>query len=193
MKKIPTAFILLVVLVALVGVATWQNLPNAIPRPTVTPTSDPRDVQTVFRHITAETIQALRIDDPNSTRDLILEANGSGGWRLVGVADPNALDPIVANNIAKTVAFIPYVEVLSISDDVNLVNYGLTSETFWLQIQVILTTMETRNIVVGNLVPGSGEGYYALVDDRPEVYVLNRGAVEFLAGYLRQIQPFLPA
>ncbi|MFQ3673933.1 MAG: hypothetical protein SNJ83_10095 [Aggregatilineales bacterium] len=193
MKKIPTAVILMIVLLALVGVATWQSLPSATGQATRTPTPDPRDVQTVFRHITTETIQALRIDDPLSSRDLILEANGSGGWRLIGVADPNALDPIVAENIAKTVAFIPYVEVLPPSNDLNLVNYGLTSETFWLQIQVILTSMETRNIVVGNLAPGTQSGYYALVDDRPEIYILNRGAVEYLAGYLRQVQPFLPS
>ena len=192
MKKIPTALWMILVLVGLIGIATWQRLP-ANAQPTATLTADPRDVQTVFRHLTPDRIQALRIDDPSSDRDLILESNGQGGWRLVGVADPTAIDPIVAHNIAKTVAFIPYVEILPSGDDVELVNFGLTAETFWLQIQVILTTMETRNIVVGRLVPGEQNGYYALVDDRPEIYILNRGAVDFLVVYLREIQPLLTA
>lgn len=193
MRRIPTALILLVLLGALAAVALVQNSQLAGQRIARTPTPDPRDVQTVFRNVFPEVIQAFRIDDPTSDRDLILENDGQGGWRLVGVPDPTALDPVVAANLAKTVSFIPYVQILPRTDDMELAHFGLTSETFWLQIQVILTTMETRSIVVGNLVPGTRDGYYALVDDRQEIYILNRGAVEYLAVYLRQIQPFLPA
>lgn len=193
MRRIPTAVFLLVILGVLVAVAALQSASLAAPRTAPTATADPRDVQTVFRHITPEVIHALRIDDPRSERDLILENDGQGSWRLVGVPNPTALDPVVAANIAKTVAFIPYVQILPPEDARDLAHFGLTSETFWLQIQVILTTMETRNIVVGHLVPGSRDGYYALVDERAEVYVLNRGAVDYLAVYLRQVQPFVTA
>jgi len=184
-------FVLLVILGLLIAVALWQARPQTIVAST--PIVDPRLAQTVFRGFTPDQIQALRIDDPTSDRDLILERDGESGWRLAGVENPDALDPVVADNIARTIAFIPYSERLPAINSDQYVHFGLTSETFWLQIQVILVTMETRSIVIGNLVPGTENGYYALVDEEDDVYILDRGAVEFLALHLREIQPFVIA
>lgn len=187
MKNRYLVMVLAVVLMALVAVAVWQAMPRTSLPTTSATTGDMRDTQTVFRGFTTEFIQALRIDDPYRDEDLILERNQEGQWRLAGRSD-GTLDPLIADNIAKTVAFMPYQEIIGGIAATDYVNFGLNAESVWLQIQVILKTTETYNIAVGGLVPGSENGYYALIDDRPEIYVLNRGAVEYLEAYLRQIQ-----
>lgn len=179
---------LLIVLIGLIALAVWQATPRPQTEQTPVGSADLRDTLTVFRGFTTEMMQALRIDDPFRSTDLILERDDTGGWRLVGTAANSAIDPLIADNIAKTIAFLPYEEIIGSIESDEYVNFGLNSESVWLQIQVILKTTETYNVAVGALVAGSQNGYYALIDDRPEIYILNRGAVEYLEVYLRQAQ-----
>jgi hypothetical protein len=146
-------------------------------------------VFTVFQGISSADLQALRIDDPQSETDLILERKPDGGWRLVGY-DDNALDQTIAENIARTVAFMPFVEVVPSLPVDQYADYGLMPEMFWLQIQAILKDGRELTIGVGAAAAIPEGGYFAVVDDRPDIYVLNRGAVDFLYIYLLQVQDF---
>jgi len=175
-------------LVVLVAVALWQGAPRPAP-PTPTPTADLRDIFTVFEGIASADIQALRVDDPQSDRDLILERTPDGQWRLAGY-DDDTLDQLIAENIARTVAFMPFVEVVPALPLERYADYGLTPEMFWLQIQAILKDGRELTIGIGAAAAIPEGGYFAVVDDRPDVYVLNRGAVDFLYIYLLQVQDF---
>jgi hypothetical protein len=182
------AALLIVVLVALIAVAAYQTLPQPDIAAISTQSADVRDTQLVFGNFDTSQMQALRVDDPTSEVDLILERDDDQTWRLVGLPESIFLDPVVTDNIAKTIAFMPYTELLGGVLPEEYVNFGLTNESIWLQIQVILKTGETYNIAVGGQIPTSESGYYALVEDREALYVLNRGAIEFLNGHLRLVQ-----
>lgn len=179
---------LLVILIALMAVAAIQSLPRPDLESTAAISNDLRDAQLVFGTFTTEDMQALRIDDPLSEIDLILERGDEGEWRLVGAPNNGYVDAVVADNIAKTVAFLPYTELVAGIFPEDYINYGLSAESVWLQIQVILKTGESYNIVLGGQVASADSGYYALVDDRETLYILDRGAVDYLNVYLRQIQ-----
>ena len=179
---------LLVILIALMAVAAIQSLPRPDLESTAAISNDLRDAQLVFGTFTTEDMQALRIDDPLSEIDLILERGDEGEWRLVGAPNNGYVDAVVADNIAKTVAFLPYTELVAGIFPEDYINYGLSAESVWLQIQVILKAGESYNIVLGGQVASADSGYYALVDDRETLYILDRGAVDYLNVYLRQIQ-----
>jgi hypothetical protein len=177
---------MLIIFLGLVAVALWQTnrqtpLDNNIPA-----TRDPLRESAIFSGWAATDIQALRIDDPFSERDVALARNPDGSW-LVGDGGVT-VDQTIADNVAKTVAFMPYTDIIAGLPASEFVNYGLSVESIWLQIQVILTNNEQHVIAIGGRVPVADGGYYALVDERTEVFVLNRGAVDYLGIFLQQYQ-----
>ena len=91
--------------------------------------------------------------------------------------------PAAASAIARTFALLPYGRSINIVADTDLSAYGFT-ETPHLLFQIILVDGGGHVIAVGGLTP-DGSAYYALVDERDEIFLLERGPVDFLDGYIQ--------
>jgi hypothetical protein len=177
---------MLIIFLGLVAVAIWQTTSQTMLDNNMPATRDPLRESAVFPSLAASDIQALRLDDPYSQADIALARNTDGTWLL---GDGSVLvDQTIAENIAKTIAFMPFTDLIAGLPSSEYVNYGLSVESIWLQIQVILTNNEQHVIAIGGRVPVADGGYYALVDERTEVFVLNRGAVDYLGIFLQQYQ-----
>lgn len=177
---------LLGVFVVLSGLALWQGRVLSTPQPTPTPGADPRDTQTVFAGWTSGQIIALRLDDPRNALDLSLTRNDEGVWEFVNL--PAEVDQTIANQIAKTVTYMPYTDIFGNVSEDAYTEFGLDESGVWLLVQVILADDSQHALAVGRRAAVAGGGYYALVDELPNVYVLNRGAVDYLGVYLQQFQ-----
>ncbi len=177
---------LLGVFAVLLGVAFWQGSELAKPQPTPTPQVDSRDLNTVFTGWTSEQVQALRLDDPRSPLDLTLARREDGTWAFTTL--DLDVDQTIANQLAKTVTYLPYTDIFANVPADEYANFGLTERDVWMLVQVVLADGQQHAVAVGRRAPVTGGGYYALVDELPNVYVLNRGAVDYLGIYLQQFQ-----
>lgn len=165
------AFAALAILVALQNRQLAQQ-----PPPGVTPLVVARTFPDID---TPDEIQAIRLQDPASDAVFVLN-RAENGWEAPETDGELIQD--AAEAIATTVALLPVKRLLPADDD--LAAYGLTQAGGTLFIQVVLTDGSGHAVAVGVPVPSDG-AYYALVDDREEIFLLDRGAVDFLQTALR--------
>ena len=165
----------LIVLAAVFGVLLVVNIiqtaesakPQRLPFERVYPTMDDDDVQ------------AVRLRAPGTEIAFTISRAPDGTWLTTdheGTLDQNA-----AVVIARTIALLPYDRTVPQIGDLS--DYGFESEGT-LALETVLTSGETHGVLVGARAP-SGSVYYALVDDRPEIYLIHRAAIDFLISQLR--------
>lgn len=138
------------------------------------------DLRRVYPDLAVLDIQAIRLRDPNSDREFTLSRAANGTWVV-----PDSDVSIAANaasNIARTVVLLHYERTQPLEADTNLAEYGFRPNGR-LFIEVLLRNDEGHIVAIGDL-SGSRRVYYALVDDRPEIYLLERSPVDFLITQL---------
>jgi hypothetical protein len=170
-----TLGILVLVLAGLVGLALAQQF--------LTQPATPRAAlgeNRVFPTLTAERISAIRLEDPNGGATFTIARAPGGAWTT---ADGQPLVEGVGDDLALTIMLLPYERALPLARDANMAEYGFEPEGL-LRVQAILQDGTTHGVAVGGFTP-SRNGYYALVDEREEIYLLERGAVDFLMVTLR--------
>ncbi len=147
-------------------------------QPPPQPTIEDADVvyYTVFSDFTAVDIQAVRLQDPNSERALLLNRAPFGAWTTPEII--GTFDPQVGENIARTLEILPYSRTVEIGENATMADFGFAPNGLLL-VQILLMNGDSHVIAVGGLTP-TQDSYYALIDERPEVYVLQRAAVDFL-------------
>ena len=129
----------------------------------------------VFPTLTDLDLQAIRLETPQGAT-FVLARDSSSSWLN---PDGTAADATVANNVALTLALLPYQRTLpNAATAQDLRAYGF-DPTGTLLIQFVTVTGQEHGIIIGGVVP-TGEAYYAIVDDLPDVYLLERRAVDFL-------------
>lgn len=143
------------------------------------------DAQTgfVFEGIDERNILGIRITEPVSERTLILLRAENGEWALPQFPEETA-DPDQIALISRTMVLLPYYRTISIDNDAELPQYGLIDENpFSLRIEVIFADGTGEALVTGNLTQ-TVDAYYALVSERPIVYLIEPRAIEFLRSQL---------
>jgi hypothetical protein len=126
-----------------------------------------------FPQLPVSALAAVRLQRPDGSVSFTLQRDAAGNW---SAPDANGvLMAAGAEAIARTISLLPYQNTVRREGALDL--YGLDSPTMF--VQIIRTDGGTHGIIIGGLSAGQN-AYYALVDDRPEVYVMERGAVEFL-------------
>ncbi len=167
--------LIFLVLLALTLVQNRQVAEQPTPTPEVT-------FFRVFPDIAVLDIQAIRLRNPAGDESFTISRAEDGTWQapeFEGTLDENA-----ASSIARTMVLLPYTRTLPLEADTPLDTYGF-QPTPVLMVEFILVTGEVHAVAVGFRTP-SETGYYAIVDDRPDLYVLERAAVDFLILVLRQ-------
>jgi hypothetical protein len=80
--------------------------------------------------------------------------------------------------MVKSVVLMFYRNTLPITASTRLEEFGFNPEGI-LSIEVALANNQGHGIAIGNQTP-TGDGYYAIADNQPQIYVLERGAVDYL-------------
>lgn len=168
----------------------------------------------VLPELTVLEIQAIQLENPNlEGQQFIMARGGDGLWVGVDPAraiQAEAVTPLPAGetilpdgqptptlslggarplledmgtNIARTIVLLPYTRVLPLPEDADMQLYGFSPNGL-LFIQVVRADGTGHVIAVGTLTPDRSS-YYVLVDDQPNVYVVERPAVDYLVTQLR--------
>lgn len=169
-----------VALVVLVIVQSEQPTPN------ISAGSTAAAAQRVFTGWTATDVLALKWWSPLRENEITLNRNNDGSWRVSGSTQP--VDENFASASLATVARLPYNQIIEGVDAERYEEYGLTEEGVELVIQIILLDGRTHAVLVGGATPLAGAGFYALVDDKPEIYVIPAEPVAFLMYYLDKFE-----
>jgi hypothetical protein len=141
----------------------------------------PLPFQRVYPEIIDDNIQAVRLRDPNTDATFTISRAADGTW--IAPNQTRTLNQNTAVLIARTVALLPYDRTLLLPQASDLSDYGFNPNGM-LAVEAVLMSGETHGVLVGTLAP-SAAVYYALVDDRPEIYLLHRAAIDFLITQLR--------
>lgn len=189
-----TMLLLATIFAVLVVVVWWQgHEQNSIPLdnndstadPGVSQTPDPTEPSTTFTRLYTEMavldIQAIRLEDPNTGEKFTISRSQDGNWTAPD--SRGELDLEAASNIARTVALMLYERSIPTTEETDLSQYGFGSKGRLL-IQTVMNNGESHAIAIGAFTP-SGNTYYAVVNDKNDVYLLERGQVDFLINYLR--------
>lgn len=167
----------LILLAALfIGLAVITYLVQNRPEPE--PEVQPGDLvlNVLFPDLTAADVQAVRLRDPVSDTAFLINRAVGGAWTsptLIG-----ALNPATAENIAATVLLMPYSRTLPPENQAALESYGFASGGI-LSVEILLIDTTSHIYAIGAETPAR-DSYYALVDDRPELYLFERSAVDYL-------------
>jgi hypothetical protein len=139
-------------------------------------------VPTVFPFITEETqIDAVRLQVPGSETVFTIARDRDRNWIAPGQIQP--LNQAAATAIASSVVLLPYYRTLPNIPESDLAPlYGFNPGV--LLITVLLNDGAQHAVLVGGLTP-AGDTYYALVDEQPDVYVVERRAIDYLFVVLR--------
>jgi hypothetical protein len=132
-------------------------------------------------NLPASDIQAVRLREPASNKSFVITRSLDGTW--TAPESQGRLDQAAASNIAKTVVLMPYSRSIPQAQQSRLSEYGF-GDTGTLSVEVVTTDGGGHAFAVGNLVT-SGLEYYVLVDNLPEVFIVDRRAVDYLLVQLR--------
>jgi hypothetical protein len=173
-----------VIFLGLVLLTLWQNRPqpgDPASLPQAEPTIQLPDAF-IGREInlTVDTIQAIRLRNPAGSNSFIISRDAAGAW--IAPESTGQLDTTTALNIARTVVIAPIerTEPVNIGDDLS--QFGFTPEGN-LSIEVLKTDGSGHVIAIGGLTANEVT-YYALIDSLPRLFLLNRGAIEYLRQQL---------
>jgi hypothetical protein len=168
-----TLLILGIIFLVLLAVTFAQNyVANQI-----TPTP-PIVLLRIFPEMAVLDIQAIQLRNYDSSLSFTISRAPDGTWTAPD--SQGTLNVEAASNIARSVVLLPYQR--TVPEVENLADYGFENRGILL-IQVLLANGEQHVVAIGGLTP-TGTSYYTLVDDRPEVYLVERGAIDFLTNYL---------
>lgn len=132
----------------------------------------------IFPEMAVLDIQAIQLRTPDGNRSFTISRAEDGTWTAPGAE--GTLNAEAASNIARSIVLMPYQRTVQASG--NLTEYGFQNGGI-LFIQALLANGEEHIVAVGGLT-ATGDTYYTLVDERPEVYLVERGAIDYLINYL---------
>ncbi|MCC6803952.1 MAG: hypothetical protein IT319_13800, partial [Anaerolineae bacterium] len=175
MKNSRTLLILLIVFVALVTLLFMQNN-----QPTTNLNADNSCSYCVFTDIQINDIQAIRLRSPETGQSFTIARDADGNWTAPDSS--GTLNTSTAELIARTMIVLPFHRTIPLGASDDKAAYGFTPEGI-LAVDIVVSN-GIHAVAVGYRTPTS-DAYYALVDDRPDMYLLERSAVDFLIAALK--------
>jgi hypothetical protein len=154
-----------------------------------TPTPRPTPVfQRLFPELEVLQIQAIRLLVPFTGDSFTITRQADGTWSAPGM--DGRLDPEAATLIARTIVLMPYRHSFIPPEDASMEQYGFLPEGN--EFSILFITVEGQQHIISVGFPSQDQPtFYVTVDDRDELYMVERGPLEFLADYFSQ-PPVLP-
>jgi len=138
-------------------------------------------LQRVYPTLQAATVQAVQLRDPASDEAFTMARNEAGAWvvpNMDGAA--RSINQSEASIITGTLALLPYRRTIAIDEDTDLAQFGFRPDGDF-YVQFVTDDGTEHAIAVGG--PGlNTPTFYAFIDERPEIYVLDRAAIDYLAS-----------
>jgi hypothetical protein len=134
----------------------------------------------VFPELAVLDIQAMRLEDLTTNTRLTLARDDNGEWTAPELE--GELDSEAVSGIARTFALLPYGRSINILNDTEFADFGF-NPTGQLLFQILKHDGESHVIAVGNLT-NSETSYYTLVDERDEIFEVQRGPIDFLRNHI---------
>lgn len=175
MKSNRLVIILLMIFVALATLLAIQNSQSS--GSTVT-TGDCS--YCVFKDVRLDDIRAIRLRSPETGQTFAIARADDGSWTAPDSSGTLNVDG--AELIARTMVVLPFHRTVPLSASDDKATYGFTPEGI-LAVEIVLNS-GSHAIAIGYRTPTS-DAYYALVDDRSDLYLLERSAVDFLIAALK--------
>lgn len=140
----------------------------------------------VYPEMTVLDIRAIRLEDPVSAQTLSLAKDESGNWESFEYTDP--IDQNLATTIARSVVLLPYTRTIELSDNSDLAQYGFNNPQLLISVQMM--NGEGHAVVIGDALQ-TGPEFYALIDDREQLYVIQRSPIDYLVTFFAD-PPIIP-
>lgn len=175
-----TLFILMGVFIGLVILAAIQSA-----RPPATPTPSAQGMVNRLFSWGVQDIQAFSIRDPYTGASLGFQRDNNDTWTSIEVPDASA-DQDAVNQMGLTLAVMPVLEKLDQVTAADYPEFGLTQTDAFLILIAFLKNGEQHTIIIGDVASGN-VSHYALVDDHPEVYLLDARPIAYLVAMLKQV------
>lgn len=169
---------MLALLIALVVIAALQNRPQPVTLVSGAGTAELIRFLGLELDMAVLDIVALRVRNPQTDEGFSISRDADGNWVAPDAPD-KTLDTEAARNIATAVVTLQYRDTLSITDQTNLADFGFNARGGILSVEVLLNDQSSHVIAIGRIAP-SEIGFYGLVDERDEVFLFERGAVDYL-------------
>lgn len=134
----------------------------------------------LFPELTVLEIVAIQLFDPARERSFTIARREGGLWEAVGVE--GQLEPDAGTLIARTIVLLSYTNTFDPPADGNMQQFGL-QPTASLFVQILLNNGQEHIVAIGNPLQDAPE-FYALVNDRPEIYTVFRQPFDYLATVL---------
>jgi len=174
-----TLFIMGVVFATLAIITVLQN--QQISQVVLTPTAIATGTfQRVFPEMAVLDIQAIRLEAPQAGLDFTITRAEDGTW--IAPESIQTLDEEVATALARTMVLLPYEQSMPLTEGLDLATYGFLPSPR-LFIEMLLSNGDTHFVAVGSPTP-SQAAFYALVDERDTIYLLEPHAIAFLVTML---------
>ena len=161
-----------------------ENHANNVLTPSGLQLNEDAGIQRVYNDISESDIQAFRIEDPLTQQQITMQRNPAGEWQIPTDATLE-IDQEVAEGIAKTISLMPYTDTIGGVEPDKYGEFGLNQRDALLFILFTTGDGEPHVVAIGNLT-STRDGYYALVDDRQDIYVISRepDPIAFMLYYL---------
>jgi hypothetical protein len=168
--------LILAALFAILLVVTLLQSQQIVFRPSA-PTPLPTGIyRRVFPEMAVLDILAIRLENPQTGATFTISRASDGTWTAPD--SEQTLDTDVATMIAQTIVLLPYEGTVTLTEDSDLDTYGFQAEPRLL-VQVLMSNGDSHIVAIGEVTP-SEAAFYALVDERDEVYLLDGRAVAYL-------------
>ncbi len=152
-----------------------------VPSPLVAVPTPGQNVGQLLPDVTLDDIQAVQLNSPETGKSFTISRAADGSWTAPN--NPGKLSQIASNDIARTMVLLPFSQTLTLKSGDDKSTYGFTPKGV-LEIDVILTNGVSHAVEIGYRTP-TQDGYYALVDDRPDLYLMERPAIDYLISTLK--------
>jgi hypothetical protein len=172
---------LLVLGLIFIGLIVWTVIGRISPPPTVqSERSAVIEDQRVYDGVSLAEVMAVRLRSPQTEAVFAVARDTAAVWQVVE-GSGMTITSEAADALALTVIVLPYLDTLT--PDADLTLYGFEPEGI-LSIELVLDDGTTSAVAVGYRTP-TELGYYAFIDSRPELYILDRAPVDYLISILR--------
>lgn len=177
-------FIILVVILGVVMIAgALQSVLMNRPSSEAPVNQDEATINRVFDGWGANNVFAIQIYDPVAQVGLTITRNNEDLWQLVEFS--GLLTQEEGDLAAASMAYFPQVRTLEEIEPDNYADFGLTQDDLTMLVSVILKDGSEHSVAVGDLT-AAGDSFYALVDERPNLYIIEAGPVAFYTQLLRR-------
>ncbi|MDX2160786.1 MAG: hypothetical protein SF162_05625 [bacterium] len=170
---------LLILIVAFVALLVITLIVQRVPPTSNLPAATPFYFR-VYPDLTVDDLQVVRIQDATSGEQFTIRRTPENAW---ATDSGGTVVQTTADLIARTIVLLPYTQTLDLPPPEERARYGFI-EGQGLLITALLNDGSSRIIAVGAFTP-TGTSYFALVDDRTDLYVIERAAVDFLIVQLQ--------